>query len=78
MMETSVKSENESPKISETTNRKMVEIKENTVTVKNLEAMNSFLLRPSIKFCFSVLLVYSLDIMETITIARNNFSKAAI
>ena len=31
--------------------------------------MNSFLLKPSIKFCFNVLLLYSFPIIETTTIA---------
>ena len=35
--------------------------------------MNSFLLNPSIRFCLRVLLLYSLAIIETITIAKKNF-----
>ena len=57
---------------------KIVEPKAKTTTVKNLDWMNSFLLNPSIKFCFNVPYVYSLAIIETMTIARNNFKMAAI
>ena len=34
--------------------------------------MNSFLLKPSIKFCLIVLLLYSLPIILTTTMAKNN------
>jgi len=77
-MEISVKSEKEYPRIIETMKRKKVEITANTSTVRNLDKINSRLLNPSIRFCFKVLLLYSLDIIETITIARNNFKVAAI
>ena len=59
-------------------NTNNVEITENNITVKNLERTNSFLLNPSIKFCLRVLLLYSLAIIETITIAKNNLRIAAI
>lgn len=63
--------------MSETTKRKIVEIIENNTTVRNLDAKNSFLLSPSMRFCFRVLLLYSLDIMDTITIAKKSFNQAA-
>ena len=36
----------------------------------------SFLFSPSIKFCFNVLLLYSLPIIDTTTIAKKNLNKA--
>ena len=36
--------------------------------------MNSFLLNPSIKFCFMVLLLYSFPIIDTTTIAKKNLN----
>jgi hypothetical protein len=67
-----------SPNIIETSKTKKVEINENEITVKNFESTNSFLESPSIKFCFMVLLLYSLDIIETMTMARNSLKKAVI
>jgi hypothetical protein len=77
-MDNSVKSENEYPRISETTIRKKVDITAKRRTVINFDKTNSFLLNPSIRFCFKVLWLYSLDIIETITIARKSFKIAAI
>ena len=45
-----------------------------TVTVKNLEITNSFLLKPSIRFCLMVLLLYSFPIILTTTIAKKNLN----
>ena len=75
-MESSSKSEYTKPKIKETIKTNMVDIKENETTVKNLERINSFLDKPSIKFCFMVLLLYSLAIIETMTIARKSLKNA--
>jgi hypothetical protein len=67
-----------SPKIIETTNTKIVEINAKDITVKNFERMNSFFDKPSIRFCLMVLLLYSLAIIETMTIARNNLKNAVM
>ncbi len=77
MIDISVKSENEKPKIRLSTATNKVEIAEKTTTVKNLESINSFLLKPSMRFCLSVLLLYSFAVIDTITTAKKNLSIAA-
>jgi len=60
----------------ETTNTNTVEINANEITVSTLDRMNSFLDNPSIKFCLMVLLLYSLDIIDTMTMAKNSLNNA--
>lgn len=48
----------------------------NTRTVRNFESTNSFLDRPSIRFCLMVLLLYSFDIIDTMTMARKSLNQA--
>jgi hypothetical protein len=54
-----------------------VEIMENKTTASTFEVRNSFLLKPSMRFCFIVLLLYSLATMETIITAKNILKNAA-
>ena len=53
----------------------MVDTNEKNTSVQNFESINSRLLKPSIKFCFKVLQLYSLDIIDTITNNKKNFKK---
>ena len=50
----SVYDEKEQPKINDMMKTKTVEAKANEPTTRNLERINYFLLKPSIKFCFNV------------------------
>ena len=77
IIDTSVKSENERPKARLKIATKSVDTPEKTTTVRNLESINSFLLNPSMRFCFKVLLLYSFAVIDTITTARKNLSIAA-
>ena len=77
-MENSLYDEKEYPKIKDITKTKTVEAKAKLITIKNLDFINSFLLSPSIKFCFNVPFVYSFAIIDTIIMARNILNKEAI
>ena len=55
-------------------NINIVDTNEKNTSVKNFERMNSFLLKPSIRFCFKVLLLYSLPIILTTTMAKKNLN----
>jgi hypothetical protein len=55
-----------------------VESAEKTATTITLEAINSLFESPSIRFCFKVRLLYSFEIIETITTAKKSLKKAAI
>ena len=57
---------------------KRVDPNAKTTTVKNFDCINSFLLNPSMRFCFNVPYEYSFAIMETMTIAKKNFKIAAM
>jgi hypothetical protein len=76
IMDSSSKSEYMSPRIRDTTKTKTVEIKAKEMTVKNLDRINSFFESPSIRFCFIVLLLYSLAIMDTMTMAKKSLKTA--
>lgn len=53
-IENSVYDENVYPKIKDKIKMNIVEAKAKTITVNTLDKMNSFLLIPSIRFCFNV------------------------
>lgn len=69
--------EKDKPRIKDITPTKTVDKIDSTATIKNLDNTNSDLDKPSIKFCLSVLLEYSLETIETITNKRKNLKIAA-
>lgn len=78
IIENSLYDEKLKPRINDSIPIKNVEPKANRPTVISFEAINSFLLKPSIRFCFKVPYVYSLAVIETITTAKKIFRIAAI